>query len=135
MSYLLDTNVCIRYLNGRSDPIKKFVEKRGDLIHLCSIVKAELFYGAAKSNNPTRTLQKQLEFVTRFHSFSFDDKAADVYGKIRAQLEKDGKPIGPNDLMIAAISVANDLTLITHNSAEFSRVVGLKWEDWETPEK
>ena len=62
---------------------------------------------------------------------SFDDRAAEAYGTIRGDLEKQGTPIGPNDLLIAAIALANSAILITHNSREFGRVAALKMEDWE----
>ena len=62
----------------------------------------------------------------------FDDRAADHDALLRATLERAGTPIGPNDLLIAAIAVANDLTLVTHNTGEFSRVPGLRLEDWQT---
>jgi len=64
-------------------------------------------------------------------SFDFDDQAAREYGRLRAQLEREGTPIGPNDLMIAAIALANRSTLVTHNTAEFSRIKTLQIEDWE----
>lgn len=64
--------------------------------------------------------------------FPFDDAAADAYGKIRAQLSEIGKPIGANDLLIAAIALANNLTLVTHNTSEFARVPGLALEHWES---
>jgi tRNA(fMet)-specific endonuclease VapC len=99
---------------------------------VCSIVKAELFHGAMKSNNPAQTLAKQQLFLSQFQSLPFDDQAADFYGKVKAYLEKVGTPIGPNDLMIACITLANKLTLVTHNTREFMRVVGLQLEDWET---
>jgi tRNA(fMet)-specific endonuclease VapC len=125
--------VCIRYLNGRSESLRQQIaSKSSQEITLCSVVKAELFYGARKSKNPQRNLAKQLQFVNHFVSLPFDDKAAEVYGRIRAELEKSGMLIGPNDLMIAAIAMANDVTLVTHNTREFSRVIGLKLEDWET---
>jgi len=132
MRYLLDTNACIRYLNGRSESLRQhIISKNPDDLVLCSVVKAELFYGAQKSQNPQKSLQKQLLFVNRFISLPFDDKAAEVYGRIRAQLEKVGTPIGPNDLLIAAIAIANDVTLVTHNTREFRRVMGLVIEDWD----
>lgn len=132
MSYLLDTNICIKYLNGHSDNIRKNIElKHPQDIMVCSVVKAELFYGSLKSLNPTRNLEKQQRFVNRFVSLPFDDRAASVYSRIRAQLEKSGTPIGPNDLLIASIALANDQTLITHNTREFARVDNLKIEDWE----
>ena len=130
--YLLDTNVCIQFLNKRSQVlVERLSQKNPDEILLCSIVKAELFYGAYKSNNPLKNLKMQREFCGRFKSLNFDDNAADEYGKIRSDLEKKGKIIGPNDLIIASIAVANNLTLITHNTKEFSRVEDLMYEDWQ----
>ena len=70
-------------------------------------------------------------FFARFSSHPFDDAAASVYGEIRAELAAAGQLIGPNDTLIAAIAIANDLTLVTHNADEFRRVRGLKFEDWE----
>lgn len=132
MKYLLDTNACIRYLNGRSENLRRQIAaKNPDDIVLCSIVKAELSYGARKSQNPRRSLEKQQQFVNYFVSLPFDDKAAEVYGQIRTELERAGTLIGPNDLLIAAIAVANDVTLVTHNTREFRRVNGLKIQDWE----
>ncbi|MCP4401643.1 MAG: type II toxin-antitoxin system VapC family toxin [bacterium] len=132
MTYLLDTNTCIRYLNGRSESIRQHVESsRAQDICVCAVVKAELFYGSMKSRHPERNLSKQKQFLDRFLSLPFDDKAAEVYGTIRASLEKTGTPIGPNDSMIAAIVLANTLTLVSNNTQEFKRVEGLKLVDWE----
>lgn len=130
--YLLDTNVCIQFLNKRSPAlVEKLRQTDPDEILLCSMVKAELFYGACKSNNPLKMLKIQREFCDRFRSLYFDDTAADAYGEIRADLEKKGRVIGPNDLIIASIAIANNTTLVTHNTREFSRVSGLKIEDWQ----
>lgn len=98
MKYLLDTNVCARYLNGKSPAIRERIRatKRDD-IAVCSVVKAELFYGAMRSNNPQKTLANQQQFLNLFVSLPFDDNAAVVYGEIRAQLTALGTPIGPND--------------------------------------
>jgi len=132
MTFLLDTNTCIKYLNGKSQNIRQRLEaSQPQDIVLCSVVKAELFYGAMKSANPQKNLAKLQPLVSRFASLPFDDEAAEVYGRIRADLEKLGTPIGPNDLLIAAIGLANDVTVVTHNTREFSRVAGLKLEDWE----
>jgi tRNA(fMet)-specific endonuclease VapC len=133
MKYLLDTNTCIRYLNGRSEKIKQNMAavSQQDIV-LCSVVKAELFYGAMKSLHPENNLARQRKFTDNFVSLPFDDNAAEVYGQIRAQLEKAGTPIGPNDLLIAAIALANNLTLVTHNTREFSRIAILPCEDWES---
>lgn len=133
MNYLLATNTCIQYLNGRSPNVKQRLEKTpAKEIVVCSIVKAELFFGAMKSVYPRRSLAKQKKFLDQFDSLPFDDQSAIIYGRIRAQLESQGTPIGPTDLLIAAIALANQATLVTHNTREFSRVVGLQIEDWET---
>jgi tRNA(fMet)-specific endonuclease VapC len=86
-----------------------------------------------KSTTPAQTLAKLNLFLNRFISLPFDDRAAEVYGRIRARLSAIGTPNGPNDLFIASIAIANNLTLITHNTREFSRIDGLQLEDWEWP--
>lgn len=132
MRYLLDTNTCIRYLNGQSERIRHHIESKNPQdILVCSVVKAELFYGAQKSRHPAKNLEKQHTFLNRFISLSFDDNAAVTYGQIRAKLEQAGTPIGPNDLLIAAIAVSNQVTLVSHNTREFKRINELQLEDWE----
>ncbi len=129
---LLDTNVCIVYLKGRSERVnRRFHEVPLEEIGVCSVVKAELLYGGKRSNNPEKTLKKQRNFLSRFISLPFDDDAAEVYSDLRARLANLGTPIGSNDLQIAAIALANNLTLVTHNTREFSRIEELKLEDWE----
>jgi tRNA(fMet)-specific endonuclease VapC len=102
-------------------------------VPLCSVVKAELLFGAAKSRASQQTRSRLDRFLQPFESLPFDDRAANQYARIRAQLERHGTPIGPNDLMIAAIALAHDAILVTANSREFARVEGLQWEDWEAP--
>jgi tRNA(fMet)-specific endonuclease VapC len=94
-------------------------------------VKAELYYGAYRSSRLESNLELYREFFSEFVSLPFDGRAAEVYGRIRVQLERLGTPIGPNDLHIASITIANNLILVTHNTREFSRVEGLEIEDWE----
>jgi tRNA(fMet)-specific endonuclease VapC len=132
MRYLLDTNTCIVYLKGRNLNLRQKLEAVtiSDMA-VCSVVKAELFYGAMKSANPERNSALQQGFLSQFASLPFDDLAAQAFGNIRAQLEARGTPIGAYDLQIAAIALANGLTLITHNTREFNRVKGLQLEDWE----
>lgn len=100
-------------------------------VTVCSIVRAELFYGTAKSNSSTKTLAEQQNFLRPYADAPFDERIARVYGKVRANLEKLGTPIGLNDLLIASIALANGLILVTHNVREFSRINGLQIEDWE----
>jgi tRNA(fMet)-specific endonuclease VapC len=93
--------------------------------------EAELFFGAAKSRSPEKTLDAQRAFLEKFRSLPFDTEAALQYGQVRAELESRGTPIGANDLLIASIALANGLTLVTHNTREFAGVPGLSLADWE----
>jgi tRNA(fMet)-specific endonuclease VapC len=79
----------------------------------------------------TETLERQQNFLGRFVSLPFGDEAALIGGQVRARLASSGTPIGSYDLLIATIAIANNLTLVTHNSREFERVEGLQIEDWE----
>jgi tRNA(fMet)-specific endonuclease VapC len=134
MKYLLDTNVCIRYLNGQSPSIERILTRLSPgQVALCSIVRAELLYGALKSAQPKRNTERLAYFFRGFPCLPFEDRASEVYAEIRLQLEKAGKPVGPNDLLIAATAVAYRLVLVTHNIQEFGRIEGLVVEDWETP--
>ena len=132
MIHLLDSDTCIRYLSRRSLAIKTRLDAADHrLVKLCSVVKAELLWGAYKSQNRVDTTQRLADFFSEFESLAFDDSAAEAYGRIRGELEKRGTPIGANDLLIAAIAIANNATLVTNNTREFSRVPGLHWESWE----
>lgn len=103
MKYLLDTNTCIGYINGRSPQIRMRLQATPIVdVGISIITKAELFYGSAKSQTPERSRQKQFEFLQRIQTVLFDETAALIYGDIRALLERQGTPIGANDLLIAA---------------------------------
>lgn len=129
---LLDTNTCIRLLNGSSDAVvRQFRARAPGEIALCSVVKAELLYGARHGTRVEANLTLLNRFFAPLPSLLFDDRCAEEYGLIRAQLAAEGAPIGPNDLMIAAIARTHDATLITHDTREFSRVAGLRLSDWE----
>ena len=130
--YLLDSNVCIHLLNGGNPQIERNFRSHSPAeISLCSIVKAELLYGARHSRRVSTNLQRLNIFFAPLESMPFDDRCAEEYGLIRAALVEQGRIIGPNDLIIAAIARANDATLITHNTKEFSRIPSLRLEDWE----
>jgi tRNA(fMet)-specific endonuclease VapC len=100
-------------------------------IFICSVVKAELFYGVFNSGNPEKNMDRLNIFLKQIQSLPFDDDAALIFGKIRDQLARVGRPIGPYDLEIAAIALQHKLTLVTHNMSEFIRVPDLSCEDWE----
>jgi len=132
MKYLLDTNTCIKYLNGTSEKIRnKFEAYSFTEMYLCSVVKSELLFGAYKSGNPDKNLEKINLFFEPFISLPFDDNCANIYGVIKSTLEKKGTPIGPNDLLIASIALSYILILVTHNIREFKRIPDLNIEEWE----
>jgi tRNA(fMet)-specific endonuclease VapC len=130
---MLDTNVCIHLLNERDSPVARRLSSlhRKEAV-LCSISKAELYYGAYRSTRREANLAVLRRFFQGFETLGFDEKCEEVYGVIRARLSLAGTPIGPNDLLIAAVALANEATLVTHNTAEFGRVKGLRVEDWES---
>jgi tRNA(fMet)-specific endonuclease VapC len=130
--YLLDTNACIRILNGSSAPlIERLRSVPRSSVRLSSVVKAELLYGARNSARIAENLRLLERFFDTIASLPFDDRCAEAYGVLRQELERAGTPIGPNDLLIAATARAHNAVLITHNVREFSRVSELKIEDWE----
>lgn len=132
MLYLPDTNVWIRHLNPAPSILKaKLSAHPPGQIVLCDVVKAELYYGAYKSARRETNLALLETFFSDFLSLPFDGEAARIFGDIRADLARKGTPIGPYDLQIAAIALASDCVLVTHNTGEFSRIAGLKLEDWE----
>lgn len=132
MTYLLDTNTCIQFINSRDTSVhRKLSAVRREEVFICQIVKAELLYGAYKSTRRDANLALLVKFFHEFVSLPFDDASTEVYGRLRAELKQIGKPIGPNDLILAAIAIAHAATLVSHNLREFSRVSGLRCEDWE----
>lgn len=133
MIFTLDTNACVAHLRRRgvSAVSRRLAAVSVSDVVISSIVRAELLYGALRSRDVARNTAEVNAFLSRFASVPFDDAAAIQYAGIRHALAGLGLPIGPNALLIAAIALANDLTVMTHNTSEFSRVPGLKMEDWE----
>lgn len=133
--YLLDTKACIRILRGSSAAlVARLSQHAPQEICLCSIVKAELVYGAYRSVRPAENMRLLGRFFEPYESLPFDDRCSDAYGRIRSDLERARMIIGPNDLIIAATAVANQVTLVSANTREFVRVTGLALENWELSE-
>jgi tRNA(fMet)-specific endonuclease VapC len=129
--YFLDTNTCIYYLNGKFPTIAlRILSTSASLIKIPSMVKAELLLGAEKSVRKEKTTQAVYSFLEPFEIISFDEIASEYYASIRANLEIQGQTIGPNDLIIASTVLSPKGILITNNMKEFSRVNGLKLENW-----
>jgi tRNA(fMet)-specific endonuclease VapC len=130
--WLLDTNVWIAYLGKKPSLIQsRLATFDENQIFLCDVVKGELYYGAYKSTRPAENKARLETLFSVVRSLPFDGNAARHFGEIRAYLAQQGMPIGPYDLQIAAIAKAHDIILVTHNTREFSRVPGLRLEDWE----
>jgi tRNA(fMet)-specific endonuclease VapC len=131
IEYLLDTNICIYIIKRKPVQVfEKFKSVAFGSIGISSITLAELQYGIMKSSIPERN-RKALEiFLTPLEIVDFDYNATVEYGKIRADLERKGTPIGPLDTLIASHALSLDLTLITNNEREFVRINGLKIENW-----
>ena len=131
MSYLLDTNICIPFLNEKDSTLaNKFRALPPEDLKLCSVVKAELLYGARSSSRVEENLRNLDRFFAAFESLPFDDTAASHYGSLRAQLRRSGTPVGANDMMIAAIALATDSTLVSRDGDELRRIAGLRLETW-----
>lgn len=129
--YLLDTNICIYAMNGRYPELnRKLLSVHPDDILISAITVGELEYGAAKSKWGESTRQKLYFFLANYTVIPFIQSDAVLFGRLRARLAAAGTPIGAYDLMIAAQGVSRDLTVVTHNTGEFSRVPGIVLEDW-----
>ena len=131
MTFLLDTNICVPLINGTDRALRdRLLSHRPDEIVLCSVVKAELAFGARNSERAAKNLDRLQRFCGGFRSLPFDDDAADHYGDLRALLRREGRPIGANDMLIAAIALAARVTLVTRNVDEFARVPQLSVVAW-----
>lgn len=131
MTFLLDTNICIYIIKNRYvDLVKKLRVVGIEQVGISTITIAELEFGVANSVRPEETMSKLYEFLVPFNILDFEMHAARYYGKIRKLLKGMGQPIGTMDMLIASIALANDLTLVTNNEKEFTRVPDLRIENW-----
>lgn len=131
MKYFLDTNIIIYAVKGKYPSIVEHFENIPSYnIFVPSIVKAEIDYGAKKSSNYEKTISIYNKFLEIYNVVPFTNDETFIYGNIRSDLEKNGKIIGGNDMLIASIALSHDGVLVTHNVEEFSRIKNLKIEDW-----
>lgn len=129
MIWLLDTNVLIHAVRGRPPAVRTHLQQQSpDDLVVSSITIAELWYGAEKSVNPAAKRAAWESVLAPFQVIAFDRSAAEHHARIRHFLRR--TPIGERDLLIASIALAHELTLVTHNAEEFSRVPRLRVEDW-----
>ncbi len=128
--FLLDTNICIYIINNRPpEVLARFQAYRLGEVGICSVVAAELAYGVAKSGSARNRSALEM-FLAPLEVLPFDEAAVWVYGDLRAELQRQGQPIGALDTMIAAHALSLDASLVSHNTREFARVPGLRLENW-----
>jgi len=127
---MLDTNLCIRLLRDRPQGLRERFNAEADTLCISTIILSELLFGAAKSARPRENRQEVERFAARLAILLFDDGAADHAGEIRANLAHRGLPIGGYDALIAGHARSRGLVVITGNLGEFTRVEGLRAEDW-----
>lgn len=131
MRYMLDTNICIYIIKHKPESVyKRLMKIRPEDVCISSITYSELSYGVKKSEQKDRNRLALTLMLSNIEILEFDSAAAEEYGNIRACLEKSGTPIGSLDMLIAAHAKASGCTLVTNNLKEFSRVEGLKAENW-----
>ena len=131
MRYMLDTNICIYAIKHKPEQVFMRLQEH-DPIDICisSVTYAELVHGVEKSKAIEKNRVALALLLANIEIMNFDSLAAESYGKIRADLEKAGTPIGPLDMMIAGHAMALGYTVVTNNTTEFERVKGLKLENW-----
>lgn len=131
MKYMLDTNICIFIIKHQPENvIQKFMAHDPDDICISAITYAELAHGVEKSLAKEKNRTALTVLLSEIQIVPFDDLAAQVYGMVKADLQKKGTPIGPLDTLIAAHAKALNLTLVTNNTKEFAKVDGLVLDDW-----
>ena len=131
MKYMLDTNICISAIKNRPQIVlHRLMRQNPEDVCISSITFAELLHGVEKSRDSDKNRIALSLFLSPMSVLDFDSTAARAYGKIRAELEKKGTPIGPMDTLIAAHALSEELIVVTNNTREFNRVEGLNVEDW-----
>jgi len=134
MKYLLDTNVWIVYFSSRDAQLRARLDAGFDADELatCTVVIAELLYSALQSNQRERNVEAVDRILATQPILTFDLNAAKAYATIRDAAARRGAPTDPMDLLIAAIAVANDLVVVTHNLKHFNPLPGVRAESWQT---
>lgn len=131
MRFMLDTDACISLIKKKpAGVLRRLTSLAPGEAGLSAVTLAELCYGVAKSAEKERNTRALEEFILPLEIVDFDGAAAESYGRVRAELEAAGAPIGPLDTMIGAHALSLSVVLVTHNTREFRRIPGLAVEDW-----
>ena len=129
MIYMLDTDTVSLIVRNNSAVIKNLLKHEGDEICISAITYAELYYGLEKKGSE-RLFSEVHAIIGKLTIVNFDDSQSELYGKIRLELEKSGTPLGDMDILIAAAALSRDAVLVSHNKRHFSKIKGIKAEDW-----
>lgn len=130
LKFMLDTNIAIYIIKRRPITVLDTFNRHAGQLCISVVTLAELLHGVEKSARPEQNLAALEDFVSRLDVLEYGTKAAGHYGEIRAELERQGRPIGVNDLHIAAHARSEGMALVTNNLGEFERVAGLRAENW-----
>jgi tRNA(fMet)-specific endonuclease VapC len=132
MSHLLDSNICAAHFRRPAGLAHRFIQYGGGL-YVPTVVLGELYAGAYHVSDPTPLLQKITDLLTDVQVLDFDHACAEQFGKVRGSLLQQGISVPTADLMIAAVALVHNLTLVTNNTADFQKIPGLRLDDWLTP--
>jgi len=130
LRYMLDTNICIQVIKDRPEKLRQRFNRFAEQMCISSITLAELFYGAERSKRQAANLAAIEQIQGQLTVLPFADRPAHHFAMTKCELEREGKPIGPYDLLIAGHARSEGLTLVTNNEREFARVQGLRIENW-----
>ena len=130
LKYMLDTNIVIYTMKNRPEEVRKIFNANAEQLSISTVTLMELLYGAEKSSDPAQNTRSIETFAARLRVLDYDSAAAQHTGQIRAELAKNGKPIGPYDQMIAGHARSLGLILVSNNAREFKRVQGLRLDNW-----
>lgn len=132
MRFLLDTNICSAHMRRPASLAHRFIQYT-DQLAIATIVLGELYAGAYRHPDPTRLLKLIEELLPELQVLDFDSACAEQFGQLRGQLLQQGIAVSPVDVMIASVAMIHDLTLVTHNTADFQHIPGLRLDDWLRP--
>jgi tRNA(fMet)-specific endonuclease VapC len=132
VTHLLDTNICSAHIRRPAGLAHRFFQHAGH-IAIASVVLAELYAGAYKHPSPTRLLALIKDLLSEVTVLDFDSACAEQFGKVQGGLLQQGITVPSADLMIASVALFHNLTLVTHNTADYQNIPGLRLEDWLIP--
>ncbi|GAB4524265.1 MAG: type II toxin-antitoxin system VapC family toxin [Pleurocapsa sp.] len=132
MKYLLDTDICIYWLKGKSTVRTKVEQVDWSNLAICVITATELYFGAYNSNKIEQNLKTAENFIQSITVLPLSNDTLKKFGQLKAQLRKVGTPVADFDLLIASVAIANNLILVTNNTRHYQRITGLNLENWNS---